>query len=122
LETSLTETNPSSEIRRVARECISNGVREEDEDEDVDTVHESSGLLGLEDIEFADRSPSDKYNAHPNSNLSRDESDNLNVQVIEGSEEEMSHIILINQSSQVYFYYESCKTSTELIERITELV
>lgn len=68
LETSLTENNPSSEIRRVAIQCTSNGVMEEDE-EDVDTVHETIGLLALDDIEFADRSPSDKYASHPNSYL-----------------------------------------------------
>ena len=72
LETSLTENNASSEMRsRLTRQSTSNGVREDvrEEEEDVDTVHESSGLSGLDDIDFADRSPSDKYASHPNSYL-----------------------------------------------------
>jgi len=61
LETSLTENN-----RKPVRGCTSSQVMEEDEQEDV---HESTGLLSLDDIEFADRSPSDKYASHPNSYL-----------------------------------------------------
>lgn len=106
LETSVTETNPSSEIRRLARECTSNGVREEDE-EDVDTVHESSGLLGLEDIEFADRSPSDKYVSHPNSYLPIYQTIGADI---EGSEGGMSCDQNWTSTGDVH----SCKTKSDI--------
>lgn len=67
-----------TEIRRHRKTRITNGVKEEDEEQDEDGIigngggnstRDSSALTGIDDIEFADHSPSDKYVTHPNSYL-----------------------------------------------------
>lgn len=79
--------NSLSEVRRHNMRIRINGVKEEDEEEDEDDDrtsdvcdrlldhsngrdNNSSGLAGnIEDIEFVDTSPCDKYVTHPNSYL-----------------------------------------------------
>ena len=80
-----------------ASNSITNGLTEEDEDiDDDETLHagsngrsnETSALLGLDDIEFADQSPSseNKYAAHPNSYLPVVYCDSTNGDVMNGSD------------------------------------
>lgn len=69
--------NSLSEIKRHRKTRITNGVKEEDEEHEDgsgggggDSTRESSALTAtIDDIEFADHSPSDKYVTHPNSYL-----------------------------------------------------
>ena len=67
--------NSLTEIKRHRKTRITNGVKEEDEEQEDggggggNSTRESSALTGIDDIEFADHSPSDKYVTHPNSYL-----------------------------------------------------
>lgn len=66
-------------MKRHRKTRITNGVKEEDEEQEDggsgggeeggNSTRQSSALTGVDDIEFADHSPSDKYVTHPNSYL-----------------------------------------------------